>query len=36
MWETPYRKDDARHKQFMEDLLLFIAKTNMPIFILEN
>jgi hypothetical protein len=36
IWGIPYRKDDTWHKQFMEDLLLFVAKTYMPISIKEN
>jgi hypothetical protein len=33
---THYKKDDAGHKQFMEDLLLFVAKTYICISIVEN
>jgi hypothetical protein len=29
-------KDDVKQKQFMENLLLFVAKMYMPIFIVEN
>jgi len=36
IWGTSYRKDDAGHKQFMEDLLVFVAKTHMPISLVEN
>lgn len=32
---NPYRKDYAQQSKFMEDLL-FVAKTYMPIFIVES
>ncbi len=33
---SPYEKDDEKQQKIMEDLLLFIAKAYMPIFIIEN
>jgi hypothetical protein len=33
---TPYKKNDVGQKQFMENLLLFVAKMYMPISIVEN
>jgi hypothetical protein len=33
---NPYQKDDVQQKQFMEDLLFFVAKGYMPIFGVEN
>ncbi len=32
----PYQKEDLGQKNFMEDLLLFVAKGHMLIFIVEN
>jgi hypothetical protein len=32
----PYKKKDLGQKKFMEDLLLFIAKGYIPIFVVEN
>jgi hypothetical protein len=32
----PYKKEDLGQKKFMEDLLLFIAKSYTPIFVVEN
>jgi hypothetical protein len=31
-----YKKDDAQQKKFMEDLLLFVTKTYIHIFIVES
>jgi hypothetical protein len=33
---NPYKNDDAQQQKFMKDLLLFVAKTYMPIFIVES
>jgi hypothetical protein len=33
---TLYMKEDLGQKKFMEDLLLFVAKSYMPIFVVEN
>jgi hypothetical protein len=32
----PYKKEDLGQKNFMEGLLLFVAKGYMPIFVVEN
>ncbi len=33
---TPYTKEDLGQEKFMEDLLMFVAKGYMPIFVIEN
>jgi hypothetical protein len=33
---NPYKKDDAQQLRFKEDFLLFVAKTYMPISIVES
>jgi hypothetical protein len=33
---NPYKKDDPQQLRFKEDLLLFVAKTYMPISIVES
>jgi hypothetical protein len=33
---NPYTKNDAQQQKFMKDLLLFVAKAYMPIYIIES
>jgi hypothetical protein len=33
---NPYKKDDAQQQKFMEDLMLFVAKASMPIYIVKS